>query len=663
MLSLVSFDVKGAYNGVYKERLLQRLGARGIPPPLVQWIGAFCSQRTATIMVNGYTSEKQDLPQAGLPQGSPLSPILFLFFNADLVQHKLDTKGGSMAFVDDYTAWVTGPTAAANRGPIEAIVERALEWERRSGATFEGDKTSLVHFTRDRRRRDMLPVMVKGEPVVPQNKAKVLGVIMDVELRFKEQIASAATKGLNAAMALKRLRLTSPSTARQLFGATVAPVVDYASNIWGHACGSAAMPAVNRVQRIGAQAITGVFRTASTVIGEAEASIPSVRTRHQAKAAAFWVNVRTLPRTNPLARLHTDRYKRFLSPLQRIAGSLHGTPMAMEHIQPFTLAPWEARIQLHVNDGEAPIPEGIQLATSSSARNGMVGLGFAFSGGGPVSYTRTLGPRTEQNTYTAELAAVATAVTHLPALAHHMTITILSSNQAALLAIGHPQQQSGQGSIKQIYEKVRALRVRANTVRGQWVPSLRTVEVSGRAKRAAKQSTEQGKTPEGESKAAKATILTEMKRAIKAKVALPKDVGKHSQEVDAALPGKHTKEIYDTLNKKEAGTLAQLRTGMARINDYLHRIGVSDTDQCDCGAAKETVKHFLLLCARWDHLRAHLLQQLETRIGDISFCLGGRSKNLELDPSPWKPNMNAVRATIRYAILTGRLLADEQVSF
>lgn len=90
VLSLVSFDVKGAYNGVYKERLLQRLGARGIPPPLIRWIDAFCSERTATILVNGHTSQQQPLPQAGLPQGSPLSPILFFFFNADLVQHAQD---------------------------------------------------------------------------------------------------------------------------------------------------------------------------------------------------------------------------------------------------------------------------------------------------------------------------------------------------------------------------------------------------------------------------------------------------------------------------------------------------------------------------------------------------------------------------------------------
>jgi hypothetical protein len=63
-----------------------------------------------------------------------LFPILFLFFNADLVQHKIDANGGSIAFVDDYTAWVVGPSAESNRIGIQAIIDKALDWERRSGS-------------------------------------------------------------------------------------------------------------------------------------------------------------------------------------------------------------------------------------------------------------------------------------------------------------------------------------------------------------------------------------------------------------------------------------------------------------------------------------------------------------------------------------------------
>ena len=56
IVSLISFDVKGAYNGVCKERLLQRMRARGTPEGLLRWIEAFCSERTATIQVNGQSS-------------------------------------------------------------------------------------------------------------------------------------------------------------------------------------------------------------------------------------------------------------------------------------------------------------------------------------------------------------------------------------------------------------------------------------------------------------------------------------------------------------------------------------------------------------------------------------------------------------------------------
>ena len=138
---------------------------------------------------------------------------MFLFFNADLVQQRIDSKGGSIAFVDDYTAWVTSPLAEINYIRIQQIVDRAVEWEKRSGATFESTKTTLVHFTRATHRSSNTPIMVKGIGVAPTSEAKILGVIMDSRLRYKKHIARTATKGLRVALALKRLRMLSPLTA------------------------------------------------------------------------------------------------------------------------------------------------------------------------------------------------------------------------------------------------------------------------------------------------------------------------------------------------------------------------------------------------------------------------------------------------------------------
>ncbi|KAM3504662.1 hypothetical protein MY11210_008268 [Beauveria gryllotalpidicola] len=125
---------------------------------MVRWIGAFCSDRTASIQVNGQESDVQALDQAGLPQGWPLSPVTYLFFNADLVQRRIDANGGAIAFIDDFTAWVTGPTAQSNLEGIRSIVEQAEDWERRSGATFNAKKTAVMHFTRNARKADTTPI-------------------------------------------------------------------------------------------------------------------------------------------------------------------------------------------------------------------------------------------------------------------------------------------------------------------------------------------------------------------------------------------------------------------------------------------------------------------------------------------------------------------------
>ena len=665
VLSLISFDVKGAYNGVCKERLLQRMKARGIPEVLLRWVEAFCSERTATIQINGQASEAQSLPQAGLPQGSPLSPILFLFFNADLVQRQIDGQGGAIAFVDDFTAWVTGPTAQSNRHGIETIINEALDWERRSGATFEADKTAIIHFAPKASKLDSEPFTIKGETVEPRDHVKVLGVIMDTRLKYKEHIAKAASKGLEAAMELRRLRGLSPATARQLFTSTVAPVVDYASNVWMHAFKNKNIGPINRVQRVGAQAIVGTFLTVATSVAEAEAHIATVQHRLWRRAAKTWTGIHTLPATNPLRR-STAQIKKFRryhrSPLYQVADALKSIDMeTLETINPFTLAPWEERVQ---GDGQN-VPEtqtetgGImRIAVSSSARNGMVGFGVAIEKQPPryrkprlKTFSVTLGARTEQNPYSGELAAMAYALGTLRGL-KRCRVTLLTSNKAAALTLKNPRQQSGQEHICQAYKLIKRLRKHENRINNCWVPTSEDNQLLGLAKEQARTATQEDSTPQAQVPRVKSTTLNISRSQAVPKNCLPENVGKHSKRVDAALPGKHTRQLYDRLSWKEASVLAQLRTGMARLNGYLYRINVAESDQCACGQARETVEHFLFRCQRWTTHRTEMLQCTHTHRGNISFFLGGKSP---LDDQNWKPNLEAVRATIRFAIATGRL--------
>jgi hypothetical protein len=162
----------------------------------------------------------------------------------------------------------------------ECAKKKALDWGRRSGATFEAEKTAIIHFTRKAYKSNAEPFAIRGQLVRPKTQVKVLGMIMDAGLKYKEHIERAAAKGLNSAMELQRLRGLTPRTARQLFATTVAPVVDYASNVWMHACKYRRVSPINRVQRTGANAIVGTFLTVATSVAEAEAHIPSKGRNH-----------------------------------------------------------------------------------------------------------------------------------------------------------------------------------------------------------------------------------------------------------------------------------------------------------------------------------------------------------------------------------------------
>ena len=69
------------------------------------------------------------------------------------------------------------------------------------------------------------------------------------------------------------------------------------------------------------------------------------------------------------------------------------------------------------------------------------------------------------------------------------------------------------------------------------------------------------------------------------------------RRVDPALPSMRFQKLVAPLARRNASLLVQLRTGHAPLNHHLHTIGRADTQRCPgCGAAKETVLHFVLRC-------------------------------------------------------------------
>jgi hypothetical protein len=116
-----------------------------------------------------------------------------------------------------------------------------------------------------------------------------------------------------------------------------------------------------------------------------------------------------------------------------------------------------------------------------------------------------------------------------------------------------------------------------------WLPSDEDDKLWIQAKQKAKEATRQGTEPQTQLPRVKSTTLNVARAKRGTTRSLPENVGKLSKRVDTALPGKHTQKLYDQLTQREASMLAQLRTGMARLNLYLFIIKAAPSDQCDCG--------------------------------------------------------------------------------
>ena len=112
---------------------------------------SFLTDRRTRISFNDYDSEWM-LTNTEIPQRSTLSPVLFLFFIADLLETFESAKDDmiGLGFVDGTNLISWGLSVAENCTRLEKAPDKGAEWAGRFDAKFARDKDQIAHFKKKR---------------------------------------------------------------------------------------------------------------------------------------------------------------------------------------------------------------------------------------------------------------------------------------------------------------------------------------------------------------------------------------------------------------------------------------------------------------------------------------------------------------------------------
>src|SRR5579859_7369154 len=343
--SVVFMDVAGAFNNVHHERLYHNMWKRRVPSFIVRWVESFLTGRSTILRFHGIDSERIAV-NAGVPQGSPISPILYLYYNSDLLEIP-GSRGMSLGFIDDIAYGVQGESDKENAKELERMLIKADRWRERHGARFETSKYVLIHFTRNGKKETNAHITISDTTIEPSEEARYLGVILDKGLRFRQHIQYATNKGTKFALAISRIAKSTWGATyvptRTLFNAVVAARMDYAAIVWHrptkHGRPPASLSKLETAQRTAMKAILGAFCTTTTSAMEIDTSLLPAHLRLRRKILQSMARMQTTQENHPIhqtiKRAMSSTSGRHISTLEYLTRSFPELVKPLETIKPY----------------------------------------------------------------------------------------------------------------------------------------------------------------------------------------------------------------------------------------------------------------------------------------------------------------------------------------
>ena len=223
MILQILYDLSAAFDTVEPKVIIEKLKVYGFDFIARKWMWSYLTGRSQITMVGGKMSKPVDLCY-GTPQGSRLSPLLFIILMADLDQWTSDSQLSN--FADDTQSVIISENEEDLKILAKKEAQAVVDHFSANNLVNNANKAALLYNNRG--KAETICMEIAGEKLKSKESEKLLGIKVSSDMSWKCHIDYICSKMNQRLSILRRLKNKVPQEKlRIIAGAIFTSVARY----------------------------------------------------------------------------------------------------------------------------------------------------------------------------------------------------------------------------------------------------------------------------------------------------------------------------------------------------------------------------------------------------------------------------------------------------